>query len=202
MGGRTRSISDYKTRFCGHCNTHTDIKEAVFIGEGCGYVAAGSDDGNIFIWEKSSGNLVRVLRGDTSIVNCIQWHPATALMATSGIENVIRLWEPGAGTRMRSGESESESDTDMDGANGSSGGRVISDLFRVCKENQHRMGMDPFEVRLMRMGFILTMAEEAAQNPHRGGGGGGASHRGEGQGDPMDQGDLSWIENPANCRQS
>ena len=25
---------DYTARFCGHCNTHTDIKEASFLEEG------------------------------------------------------------------------------------------------------------------------------------------------------------------------
>ncbi len=40
---------DYKQRYCGHCNTHTDIKEASFIGERGGFVTAGSDDGNIFM---------------------------------------------------------------------------------------------------------------------------------------------------------
>ncbi len=40
---------DYKQRYCGHCNTHTDIKEASFIGDRGDFVTAGSDDGNIFM---------------------------------------------------------------------------------------------------------------------------------------------------------
>ncbi len=142
---RQAGAYDYKHRYCGHCNTHTDIKEASFIGEGCGFIAAGSDDGNIFMWviivcvwcvcvcvcdvwtsfifskmftlehmillyqhahtyththtnmfswEKDSSRLVRVLHGDDSIVNCVQWHPTGPLLATSGIESVVRLWEP------------------------------------------------------------------------------------------------------------
>ena len=47
----TRQLTayDYKQRYCGHCNTHTDIKEASFVGERGDYIAAGSDDGNIFM---------------------------------------------------------------------------------------------------------------------------------------------------------
>jgi len=87
---------DYKQRFCGHCNTVTDIKEANFFGPNGKYIVAGSDDGSFFIWEKDTGNLVRIMRGDTSIVNCLQPHPFMCLLATSGIDHEVKLWSPGA----------------------------------------------------------------------------------------------------------
>lgn len=55
---------------------------------------AGSDDGSFFIWDRNTTNIVRVLRGDERIVNCLQPHPSTCLLATSGIDPVIRLWSP------------------------------------------------------------------------------------------------------------
>ena len=58
------------------------------------YIVAGSDDGSFFIWEKHTTNIVRVLRGDDSIVNCLQPHPSQCLLATSGIDPVVRLWSP------------------------------------------------------------------------------------------------------------
>lgn len=33
---------------------------------------AGSDDGNIFIWDKLTGELLIIMKGDSSIVNCVQ----------------------------------------------------------------------------------------------------------------------------------
>lgn len=39
---------------------------------------------------------MRVLRGDDSIVNCLQPHPTSCLLATSGIDPVVRLWSPRA----------------------------------------------------------------------------------------------------------
>ena len=182
---RQQTAFDYKARFCGHCNTHTDIKEASFLGVRGDYIAAGSDDGNIFIWEKSTGNLVRVLRGDDSIVNCVQWHPTGPMLATSGIESVVRLWEP------KTHDSRSDSDD-----------RVVRDGSMVSKENQQRMRVDPFEVMLMRMGFHVAMAQDAAtvqanqpgDEGDRGGGGGGGGG-GEGGHD--------WVrEDPSSCRQS
>ena len=58
------------------------------------YIVAGSDDGSFFIWEKKTTNIVRVLKGDDSIVNCLQPHPSHCLLATSGIDPVVRLWSP------------------------------------------------------------------------------------------------------------
>lgn len=58
------------------------------------YIVAGSDDGSFFIWDRNTTNIVRVLRGDDRIVNCLQPHPSTCLLATSGIDPVIRLWSP------------------------------------------------------------------------------------------------------------
>ena len=57
-------------------------------------MVAGSDDGSFFIWDKITTNIVRVLRADESIVNCLQPHPSTCLLATSGIDPVVRLWSP------------------------------------------------------------------------------------------------------------
>ena len=108
-------------------------------------MAAGSDDGNVYVWHKESGNLVRMLAGDESIVNCIQWHPSAPLLASSGIENVVRLWEPKPpGTNGLSQPQE----------------RVVTgaDMFKSSQENQKRMKVDPFEVMLRRMGFQIRMS--------------------------------------------
>jgi len=82
---------DFSERFCGHCNTTTDIKEANFFG---GYVVAGSDDGSFYIWDRETTNIIKIVKGDDSIVNCLQPHPSTCMLATSGIESIVRLWSP------------------------------------------------------------------------------------------------------------
>ena len=56
----------------GTCNTTTDIKEANFFGSNAQFVVAGSDDGKFFIWDRRTTNIVKVLVGDDSIVNCLQ----------------------------------------------------------------------------------------------------------------------------------
>uniref|UniRef100_A0A2L2YFC7 WD and tetratricopeptide repeats protein 1 n=1 Tax=Parasteatoda tepidariorum TaxID=114398 RepID=A0A2L2YFC7_PARTP len=132
---RTSSF-DYEARFCGHCNTTTDIKEANFFGSDGQYIVAGSDDGSIFIWDRVTTNISRVLRGDDSIVNCLQPHQATCLLATSGIDPVVRLWGPKA-------------------EDGSTDEREIVDLEDAAVANQRRMNADPLEIMLMNMGYRL-----------------------------------------------
>ncbi|XP_026748747.1 WD and tetratricopeptide repeats protein 1 isoform X2 [Galleria mellonella] len=124
---------DYSQRFLGHCNTTTDIKEANFLGPDANFVAAGSDDGSMFIWCRRSGNIVRVLRGDESIVNCVQLHPSACLLASSGIEAVVRLWSPRP-------DDEPEP-------------RLVADAAAAAHANQQRMRSDPFEAMLLNISF-------------------------------------------------
>ena len=137
---RQSRANDYRQRYTGHCNNHTDIKEATFLGQRGEYVGAGSDDGNVFIWNKKSGNLVRVLHGDESIVNCVQWHPTSCTMATSGIESVIKIWEP------RPTDEDSE--------------LIEKDMVHVCQRNQLRRRVDPFEMMLLGLRMIEDPSAE------------------------------------------
>ena len=83
---------DYSSRFVDSRNSATDIKEANFIGYHGNFIVSGSDDGNIYIWEKSTGNLITGFHGDHNIVNCVQWNPNFAMLASSGIENTVKIW--------------------------------------------------------------------------------------------------------------
>lgn len=82
----------------GHRNSET-VKGVNFFGPKCEYVVSGSDCGRIFIWKKRGGDLVRVMKADKHVVNCIESHPHTAMLASSGIENDIKIWTPKATER-------------------------------------------------------------------------------------------------------
>ncbi|XP_057368390.1 WD and tetratricopeptide repeats protein 1-like [Daphnia carinata] len=133
---------DYTSRYCGHCNTTTDIKEANFFGDDGQYILAGSDDGCFFIWDRHTGIVERVLRGDESIVNCLQPHPFTCMLATSGIDSVVRIWSPLPQERAVQDRL----------------GSVVHDAESAAMANQRRMNADPFELFLMNMG---ATAEDA-----------------------------------------
>lgn len=136
-----REARDYSARFLGACNTTTDIKEANFLGSHGQFIMAGSDDGKFFIWDRRSGNIVRVLVGDESIVNCLQGHPNTPLLATSGIDPVVRLWQPAP-------------------EDGQANSREVKDKDAAANSNQRRMNADPFETILLNMGVPMHLGGE------------------------------------------
>jgi WD repeat-containing protein 42A len=79
--------------YSGHCNIRT-VKGVSFFGTEAEYVASGSDDGRIFIWEKVTSKLVNIMKGDKQTVNVISGHPNNCVMASSGIDNDVKIWEP------------------------------------------------------------------------------------------------------------
>jgi WD repeat-containing protein 42A len=72
------------------------VKGVTFIGPNHEYVASGSDCGRLFIWRKRDGKFLRAMEGDECIVNCIEPHPHTMTIASSGIDNDVKLWTPSA----------------------------------------------------------------------------------------------------------
>jgi hypothetical protein len=70
-GGRGRLL----TRCIGACNVQTDIKEAVFVGQDDALVAAGSDDGYVFIFDAVTGVRGCGLWGGVCCVESVMWHP-------------------------------------------------------------------------------------------------------------------------------
>lgn len=116
---------DYDSRFVGHCNTTTDIKEANYFGYDGQFIVAGSDDGNFFVWERKSGNIHSIYKADSAIVNCVLPHPEICLMATSGIDHDIKIWCP-----LRTEDKSN----------------FIDPLGRCVEDNQLKMKTDPFDI--------------------------------------------------------
>lgn len=79
----------------GHKNCET-VKGVNFFGPKCEYVVSGSDCGRIFIWKKRGGELIRVMEADEHVVNCIESHPHSTVLVSSGIEDNIKVWTPKA----------------------------------------------------------------------------------------------------------
>jgi nuclear receptor interaction protein len=77
----------------GHCNVKT-VKDVNFFGLQDEYVVSGSDDGNLFIWDRASGKLVNILEGDGEVVNVVQGHPYEPVLAVSGIDHTIKIFGP------------------------------------------------------------------------------------------------------------
>lgn len=81
-------------------------------------MGTGGDCGHFFIWETSSGKLLRKLPADRCVVNCVAPHPMQPLVCTAGIDSEIKVWDVGdyrvqltdARKRLSSEESQCSSD--------------------------------------------------------------------------------------------
>jgi WD repeat-containing protein 42A len=84
----------YDLRYSGHRNSDT-VKQVSFLGSHSEMVVSGSDCGHIFIWETSTGKLIKVLKADSiGAVNCLSSHPDLPILASSGLESNGKLWFP------------------------------------------------------------------------------------------------------------
>ncbi|KAF9453071.1 WD40 repeat-like protein [Macrolepiota fuliginosa MF-IS2] len=85
-----------RKRYIGVRNVDT-IKDVNFLGPNDESVVSGSDDGNFFVWDKSSAGLSGIYEGDSSVVNVIEAHPSLPLVAVSGIDTTVKLFAPSKG---------------------------------------------------------------------------------------------------------
>ncbi|KAL9902419.1 DDB1- and CUL4-associated factor 8-like isoform 1-T1 [Glossina fuscipes fuscipes] len=82
----------------GHANQQT-IKGVNFFGPNCEYIISGSDCGNIYYWDKNTEAIVNFMPGDISgVVNCLEPHPSVPILATSGLDDNIKIWTSSAET--------------------------------------------------------------------------------------------------------
>jgi len=86
------SIKTYKHIYKGHRSSMT-IKGVNFYGPNSEYVITGSDDQHVYIWDKETTELLTVLEGHSNVVNCTVGHPSQPLLATSGIDHQIKIWQ-------------------------------------------------------------------------------------------------------------
>lgn len=57
----------FESQYSGHCNIRT-VKSVSFFGPDNDYVCSGSDDGRIFIWDKTSCKLMNIKKGDSYVI--------------------------------------------------------------------------------------------------------------------------------------
>ncbi|XP_057616624.1 DDB1- and CUL4-associated factor 8-like, partial [Chionomys nivalis] len=90
--------AEYVKRYKGHRNNST-VKGVNFYGPRSEFVMSGSDCGHIFIWEKSSCQIVQFVKADErGIINCIDPHPYLPVLASSGLDHKVKIWAPIAGS--------------------------------------------------------------------------------------------------------
>jgi WD40 repeat protein len=79
---------------------HTETISAVVFSPDNKYVASGSSDNTVKIWEAASGRELRVLSGHNKAVKSIAWSSNGKLLASASIDKTVRLWNVETGTEI------------------------------------------------------------------------------------------------------
>ncbi|KAL6030472.1 hypothetical protein STEG23_031376 [Scotinomys teguina] len=86
--------AEYAKRYKGHINNAT-VRGVNFYGPRSEFVMSGSDCGHIFIWEKSSCQIVLFLKAEQrGTIHCIDSHPYLPVLASCGIGKEVKIWAP------------------------------------------------------------------------------------------------------------
>jgi len=81
--------------FIGHQQGKNVIRSC-FGGVDEHFVASGSENGKVYIWQRETGQLLEALSGHgLGSVNCVAWNPRDPCMfASCSDDHTIRIWEP------------------------------------------------------------------------------------------------------------
>jgi len=70
------------------------IIQSCFGGADQSFILSGSEDSNVYIWNREHGTLLESLPGHTGVVNSVSWNPTNPYQfASASDDRTIRIWE-------------------------------------------------------------------------------------------------------------
>lgn len=88
-------------KYRGHMQKKYVIRSC-FGGLNSTFIASGSENSQVYIWNRRSPNPIEVLSGHSMTVNCVSWNPKRPkMLASASDDHTIRIWGPTQSNRSR-----------------------------------------------------------------------------------------------------
>ena len=71
------------------------------------YLASGSDDGTIIIWDANNGEKLKILEGESWSICSVCWSPYVKYLASGSSDEIIVIWDANSGQKIKTLEGHS-----------------------------------------------------------------------------------------------
>jgi len=82
-------------------NGHTDAVEGVAVSADGKYIASGSNDKTIKIWDASTGVELMTLRGHNGAIGTVSFSPDGKRVVSGSMDKTVKIWDWARGTELR-----------------------------------------------------------------------------------------------------
>ncbi|KAJ4957264.1 hypothetical protein NE237_014047 [Protea cynaroides] len=85
---------DKPLKYMGHKQGRYVIRSC-FGGLNCRFISSGSENSQVYIWNRESSEPIEILSGHSSTVNSVSWNPVKhQMLASASDDQTIRIWGP------------------------------------------------------------------------------------------------------------
>ncbi|GAV63103.1 WD40 domain-containing protein [Cephalotus follicularis] len=91
-------------KYMGH-KQHKYVIRSCFGGLNSKFIASGSENAQVYIWNRQNSMPIEVLSGHSTTVNCVSWNPKRPqMLASASDDNTIRIWGSSRSKMMEPGK--------------------------------------------------------------------------------------------------